>query len=68
MPQVRDESFTCFVHGHGANYSTTPEPEKKPGLHQRLLTPITLALSRKRAEAQLAVQRLSGKAPAKEQS
>lgn len=61
MPQIRDESFTCFVHGHGAKYSSTPVTEIKTGLRQRLLTPISRILSSKRAEAQLAFQRRAGK-------
>lgn len=61
MPQIRDESFTCFVHGHGASYSSAPVKEIKLGSRQRLLTPVTRVLSSKRAEAQLAFQRLAGK-------
>lgn len=65
MPEIREDDFTCFVHGHGAKYSSAPAEEKKDGLRQRLLTPLTLALARKRAEAQLAFQRIAGKSPEK---
>jgi hypothetical protein len=63
MPQLRDESFTCFVHGHGANYSSAPIAESKLGSRQRLVTPITRISSNQRAEAQLAFQQRAGKAP-----
>lgn len=63
MPQLRDESFTCFVHGHGANYSSAPNRQIKLGARQRLVTPVTRILSSKRAEAQLAFQQRAGKAP-----
>jgi len=60
MSEIRNDSFVCFVHGHGAKYSSTPA-EKAAVVHQRPLSTRALEFARERAAAQLAFQRANGK-------
>jgi hypothetical protein len=60
MSEIRNDNFVCFVHGHGANYSSTPH-EKIADARQLPLSARALAFARERAEAQLAFQRAAGK-------
>ncbi|MBX3519434.1 MAG: hypothetical protein KF835_05370 [Xanthobacteraceae bacterium] len=64
MPEIGKDSFTCFVQGHGAQYSSSPTVQKaeKAG---HLPASWTLADARKRAAEQLAFQRIAKKLPAK---
>jgi hypothetical protein len=56
MSEIRNDNFVCFVHGHGAKYSSVPAA-KAAEMRQRPLSARALALARERAAAQLAFQR-----------
>lgn len=62
MPEIRNESFVCFVHGHGAKYSSS-EGMKPQDVLQRPVCANALKLARERAAAQLAFQRGARKSP-----
>lgn len=60
MSEIRNDNFVCFVHGHGAKYSSMPA-EKAVEARQRPLSARALEFARARAAAQLAFQRENGK-------
>lgn len=64
MPETRDDSFICFVQGHGAQYSSSPAMQKAEKAGQ-LPASWTLAGARTRAAEQLAFQRIAKKIPEK---
>ncbi len=64
MPETRDDEFVCFVHGHGASFSSTPH-DKTGIFKHRPLSVTALTFARERAAAQLAYQREHGKTPEK---
>jgi len=65
MPRIRNEDFVCFVHGHGAKYSSS-EGNKPKDVLQRPVCANALKLARERAAAQLAFQRGARKRPEQE--
>lgn len=62
MAETRNDEYVCFVHGHGAKYSSMPR-EKPADARQRTLPARALSLAREKAAAQLAFQRATGKQP-----
>ena len=65
MPQIRNDGFTCFVHGHGAKYSSnSSNPDSAASVttvRAKVVPPLASALERAkaRAAAQLALQRVA---------
>jgi len=66
MPEIRNDGFTCFVHGHGAKYSSnSSNPDSAAAsvttVRAKVVPPLASALERAkaRAAAQLALQRVA---------
>lgn len=64
MPAVRNDGFTCFVHGHGAKYSSNSSNSDSAAasvttVRAKIVPPLAAALesAKTRAAAQLALQR-----------
>jgi hypothetical protein len=61
MPQLRNDIATCFVHGHGASYSSDSAETAIKSVRAELVTPLASKLesAKTRAAAQLALQRIA---------
>jgi hypothetical protein len=63
MPELRNDTVTCFVTGHGTRYSSNPVASESDSttVRVKVVTPLVNAVesAKTRAAAQLAIQRAS---------